>query len=526
MNEKTKDLARLLLEEGCFTLSKTGNMRSISGGYAHPKQAVKKYIDSLSGMRLMELGKEYPFLIERMDETIEIITKMFVKHLDKKNKVVLPQSETNLYSKMEQTIKATRNERNWFIIKDIQRSGLVDSHIIVDQATAKVVDITLDGYLALVGAKLEEAPVVAGMFKYDPYRIDRFWEDEDLRVICLNSYQPPIWRQGEQLTNVKQPEIFSKFMKHVFPDAKVRSAIYDWMFWAVFFRAETHLVLNGAKGLGKGRFTAMLSALVGKVNYAEANESLFTKEFNSVVSKKRLIICDEIKVDKKAHTKLKKMANDEMSLEGKGEDMRTEDTYQSFIIQNNDESDMYAEGDDRRFFIPELGTKGLIQEFGQDWVDAFSEELKEDSQSIRKLGFWLLERGSKTAKHHVYKGPKFHRHVFISLYEWQKFILTSLLGKVDEVYAQYAEDRYISLKTLKAAYDRLESRSSRFPSNTSKIEDFLKSYYWKNEELVATVEEDEDYGLIIVPTEEFIKCENVFKGKQVVEFDEVDELDL
>lgn len=501
-------------------------MKGAKGGYAHPKVTIQKYIDSLGLAKMMELGKDYPFLINDTEKTVDMLTKLIVHNLDKKSKVALPFSETNLYSKMENTIKATKSERNWFIVKDIQKSGLVDSHIIVDQTTAKVVDITLDGYLALVGAKLEEAPVVAGMFKYDPYKIDRFWEDDELKVICLNSYQPPVWRQGEQLSNVKLPKNVSDFMKHIFPNKEVRSAIYDWMFWAVFYRAESHLVLNGAKGLGKGRFTALLSALVGKANYAEANESLFTKEFNSVVSKKRLIICDEIKVDKKAHTKLKKMANDEMSLEGKGEDMRTEDTYQSFVIQNNDESDMYAEGDDRRFFIPEMGNIGLIQGFGQDWVDEFSEQLKEDSQTIREFGFWLLERGSNTAKHHVYKGPKFHRHVFLSLYEWQKFIINSLLGKVDEVYGQYSEDRFLSLKTLKTSYDRLESRSSRFPSNTAKIEDFLKSYQWKNDSLVATIEEDDDYGLIITPTEEFIKYENVFKGKQVVEFDEVDELDL
>ena len=224
---------------------------------------------------------------------------------------------------------------------------------LIDPTTEAVAEVSYQAYvqfLSLEDKGFFRESLALGKVVYDPYDVIPLSEVmiDDQMALRLNLYTPPLWRTREFMPSC--PEPIKKLLRHLFPVEDHRTYVLDWMYRTILSRNECYLVLNGAKGVGKGVFMALMRAISGQHNYSEAPDSLLDSQFNSVLDRKRVIALDEFRVDKEKHTKLKRYANKFQNIEKKGVDAdKLVETYNSFIIANNDETDMYIEFDDRRF---------------------------------------------------------------------------------------------------------------------------------------------------------------------------------
>ena len=359
----------------------------------------------------------------------------------------------------------------WRDYRPIQ--DLESKDIMMIDKTKQIVSYNYDVWLSTVDEELKwkyikDIPKV--VLQYDPYDISSFTTVPYASgsATRVNLYNAPEWRKLED-PKKPCPARFKKFFQHLFPALEDRIHVIDWMKIAMLDRCESYLVLNGAKGIGKNLFTDICGALVGPEHYSLAPASLLSGTFNSVLDKNRLILLDELKVDKAAHTKLKRYINEDQSIEKKGFDAdKSTKTYNSFIVANNDLVDMHIETDDRRFSVPDLTDVLLHNAFDQEFIDALVADIK-DPEVIREFGYFVYNFDSDTGHtpFSVRKGKRFWELAYTSLYEWQKFIVDKILSKEDESYM---------VTMLARQFNDETSYSSRFPRNMDKIKDFIASY--------------------------------------------------
>lgn len=344
---------------------------------------------------------------------------------------------------------------------------------LINPETKELSELKYDAYLQTLHP--EERSIFVGtarlaLFQYDPYDLTTLSlvPFESYEVLRVNLYNPPAWRLCSN-PHSPCPPLVAKTLKHLFPDQESRTFVLDWLYHLLISRNETYLVLNGRKGVGKGIFAKLVRALVGRNNYTEAPESLLDSQFNSALDQKRAIVLDEIKVDKAKHTKLKRYINKYQNIEKKGKDAeKIIETYNSFIITNNDETDMYLEFDDRRFSVPDLTSKNLTESLDKDQIKELDHLLEEeDSELVRDFGYFIFNRGAKEHdQFSTVKGEKFYGLVYTSLRHWQKFLVEELLE------TRASEIPLNKLRNIAQTSDE----NIKFPLNEQKIEDFLNNY--------------------------------------------------
>jgi hypothetical protein len=319
-------------------------------------------------------------------------------------------------------------------------------------------------------------------FLYDPYDISTLvmMPFENYELLKVNLYVPPKWRLEINLKR-ECPQIVTRFLEHLFPTEDAREYVLDWLYHALTTRHEAYLVLNGAKGIGKGVFCALAKLLVGKDNYTEAPDSFLDTHFNSALDKRRVIVLDEVRVDKEAHTKLKRYINKFQNIEKKGLDAdKAVETFNSFIISNNDETDMYLEHDDRRFACPDMTTVPLKYKFSTEEITELMEKIEsEDLELARDFGYFIYNRGAKKYDpFSIYMGEKYHRLIQVSLKVWQKFILEKIVEGTEEV---------LEFPRLKSQARARDNRML-FPSEPQKLVDFITNYRYKGDIKLGEIE--------------------------------------
>lgn len=329
-------------------------------------------------------------------------------------------------------------------------------------------------------AKGIEANKMLGEIVFNPYSIDKVIDTtkQGMPFTIYNQYEPPEWR----LLRAKPvpDKRIVKILRHLFNnDVQQIEYLYDWLHRAILSRNEVCLVLNGRKGIGKGILVDnIIKALIGLKYFTLAPESLLTSHFNAVLKNNRLIFLDEFKVDKIMHTKLKRFLNKNQSVEEKGKDARDMiETYNSFIIANNDECDMYIEHDDRRFSVMEMTDIPLNKVMETKEITKFARELEEDPSIIAGFGQFLVEREPTTDTFHVLKHEKFHRLITVALTEWQKAIFYHITNGCD------GED-VIEVDEIKGIIRRYNPKS-RIPG-PDKVKDFINGFVWKDGERLGT----------------------------------------
>jgi hypothetical protein len=355
-------------------------------------------------------------------------------------------------------------------------------------------------------------------FSFNPYNTfeRRVIILEAQKVVEFNCFTPPAWRCNDdgrldisledRYYSENPPKIFAEFMEHLIPNRGQREYVYHWMHQAIFSRNETYLCLNGKKGAGKNLLCELLGKLVGEEYYRKANERFFDEGFNSVLDRARLILLDELRVENGKHqNRLKSYINKGQNIERKGHDAeKTVETFNSYIINNNDIGDMLLVWDDRRFSVPDLTENKLLDVWPQSKIDEFA-ALFEDTEFLRKVGFWLKHHGrsDKFGTFYVLRGERYWKIVFNSLTEWQKIIVEAITSKDKTEY---------SISDLKQTYKRRVD-ANRFPFKIQKIGDFVDDYRHRGEHKLGTLE-----GLgenaVIIPSEEFkhIAADDEFEG--------------
>lgn len=257
--------------------------------------------------------------------------------------------------------------------------------------------------------------------------------------------------------------------------------VLDWMSIAIMGRNETYLVLNGRKGIGKGVFCELLSSLVGRENYSEAPKSLLTSQFNASLDQKRLLIFDEFKVGKSEHSLLKRYINRFQAIEKKGIDaLNAVETYNSFIISNNDLTDMYVEYDDRRLSIPDLNTKDFSSALSKEDIKQFLKDM-ESAEFIAPFGQYLVDRyaGAKEKSFNYISGKRFNELVYNSLHDWKKFLVGKILSN------EFARYKISALRREFTAEGK-----TYFPTDPRKIEEFFVNYKHDGRQIAEVVIEN------------------------------------
>ncbi len=310
-------------------------------------------------------------------------------------------------------------------------------------------------------------------------------EFKDTEYWIYNIYQPPKWRKVKYDENAVHncPIRIKLFLEHLFPDAECLQFVQKWLYFAFQHRNETYLLLNAGKGVGKGIFQSLASALVGAQNYAIPSSGFLSKEFNAIMRNKRLLILDEIKMNRDNIDKLKRYINGRISIEAKGiEASSQEENFCSFIISSNNMTDALIECDDRRFAVLDVTKKHLLEVFTEREITDFVADLEDpNSTDVVEYAHYLTKQfghlSIKNNIHDVYRGRRFWELVYASLTEWQKIIVDDYTNT--DIESKSVSDYYST---------KMRNRGLKFPLNVSKVEDFLVNYRHNGLHNIAAIE--------------------------------------
>lgn len=348
--------------------------------------------------------------------------------------------------------------------------------------------------------------VTPSKFIYDPYNLVPFVKQSTghYEYVRVNLYSPPEWLKSVKArlgTPAKMPPIIQEFLDHLFPDKKALKYTLNWFHYALTQRNETYLVLNGKKGAGKGILCDLAKMLVGEDNYGIANESLLSKEFNAVLDKKRLVNYDEQKIGKGEHTRLKRYINKHQNIEKKGIDAdKASEIFNSYIITNNDVTDMYLETDDRRFSVVEMCEIPLKTVWSKAKIEHLVDLIETDQETAEEFGRYIYQFRDKEFDVHIpFIGPTFFNLCYYSLKAWQRYMVDKIItGDKDQW----------TLRELKRGVGEeagLAGTNKYFPSNAERVNDFLKNYLHSGSEVLGELIKDEDNSWIIKVNPKYIE---------------------
>lgn len=137
--------------------------------------------------------------------------------------------------------------------------------------------------------------------------------------------------------------------------------LINWMARAIQKPAspgEVAVVVRGKKGTGKGVFARIFGRLFGRHHLHVANPSHLVGNFNAHLRDVLVLFADEAFYagDKKHESVLKMLVTeDSIPIEAKGVDVETYPNYVHLIMAANDPHVIRATGDERRYFVLNIG---------------------------------------------------------------------------------------------------------------------------------------------------------------------------
>ena len=151
--------------------------------------------------------------------------------------------------------------------------------------------------------------------------------------------------------------------------------LIKWMARAVQFPASTGevaFVMRGEKGVGKSIVATIFGRLFGRHYLHIANPSHLVGNFNAHLRDVLVLFADEafFAGDRKHESVLKMLVTeDSIPIEAKGVDVETYPNYVHLIMAANDPHVIRATGDERRYFVLEVGEgkKQNKEFFGKMW---------------------------------------------------------------------------------------------------------------------------------------------------------------
>lgn len=260
----------------------------------------------------------------------------------------------------------------------------------------------------------------------------------------INTYRAPSWREVEE-PNPNVPAMWWDFFKHLFPVESEREYVFSWIHYLLVSRNHCFLYLTGAQGTGKNTFAEFCSKLIGKTNYHLGKSDFTTNSFNSYLENSQLMFLDEFRCKNHAdRDELKKLTNDELSIEAKGVDQKVVRNHCNFIIANNNPGALLIHPEDRRFSIPHLTEVNILNKYGYEWMSNLYASM-EDDEVMASLGHFFTNYAPTHTPHDRLQNEYFFDIVKASVGEvvfWLiYFFSTSSVTKItyDDLRKHYGE---------------------------------------------------------------------------------------
>jgi len=121
--------------------------------------------------------------------------------------------------------------------------------------------------------------------------------------------------------------------------------------------------------------------------------------------------------------------------------------------------------------------------------------LMSDPEAQKMLGYYVLYFARRPGQDEftVYKGKHFYHLAYVSLAEWQKVIVDSILSCRAEEY---------DLRDLRAEY-KARVEHGKFPVKVDRINGFLENYRHNGEDILGQVV-IRDEQILIIPSEKYL----------------------
>ena len=362
----------------------------------------------------------------------------------------------------------------------------------VDKETSKLSPISGKVYVSKNGypPKFYNQLAVAVSKRYEPRKpLGEYKELINGRdILALNVYNPPEWVDLVPTVKISKepPELLSKLVNHLFPLKVEREFFYSWLYYSLYKRAYTFLVLCGAPGIGKNILKKIIRALHGFDNSVDGKKSTFSERFNSQVRDCTLLWFDELKYDAEMENAMKEIQNDTMSVEGKSIDAtRSTRIHCSMVIVNNKPRDNYIDFEARKFVPLQMNRERLEVSMKPAEISRLVHKVEDhtndkyDNNFLAEIGEWLKQYGKSDKWPTLeYRGPMFYKLAHTSMTRWQKKTIQLIIEFMDRRpgKVEFDEEKGFRWSTmLKVEEARKAGKGTQFPAHSS-VEAFLESF--------------------------------------------------
>lgn len=370
------------------------------------------------------------------------------------------------------------------------RDTMTNDFVLFDKVKRRIPDwICSEAYLdvlpgKIAGHKAKFAPLARLVFDaYDSKPFKK--EDRDgIEIMRLNAYVPPLWQvkyPDAPKGSDEPPELFTRFLDNLVPDAKEQKIVVDWVANALTRRNQSYLSLRGMRGNGKTLFMKLIMAVIG--HYYFAKDGITKDGFNADLKDKRIVgIDDDTFIGSyQGHRLRKQLTNTSVTYNAKfKQTTKSERQYASYIIASNDEDPFYVTHEERKIVcvaLTESNAIDFLTEEERDFIDELPKEIeadatKKDLKFLAHLGHYLLNYAKNNedmfSPNAQYGGGAFWDDVVKSLSLMSRIAVEKALSgefeevSYDELLIEFDEHKSMGGREVKKRFPALAKELMRF----------------------------------------------------------------
>ena len=224
--------------------------------------------------------------------------------------------------------------------------------------------------------------------------------------VYFNTYQPPLYAPQRNVVKGltaygQRPKVWQQFLKRWFPDdfsgALVLEGYIARLLHDPLNRPRWAMVFRSDQGTGKGFLTeTLLPKLIGDKNINITSLEKIVGKFNGNQFSNKLIVLNETDNDRKGtYTKLKdKISDSVITVEEKYQNPVSQPLFNGTFVFSNEDHPLYADEDDRRFYVTPRLKHHVDREETQKFIAAFASWLDTDhSIDDMSLAGWDIMAG-------------------------------------------------------------------------------------------------------------------------------------